>query len=109
MGTDVLRSADGVRMLQDHKMGRQGPWESHHHHKGITDLSPRKASVAYHHEEQGKKQEELGVLGLRRHHDLISAAIWGTVQQFPLQSASTKRWSSTASKKGRKWVFQGKC
>lgn len=40
---------------------------------------------------------------------MISAAIWGTVQQFPLQSASTKRWSSTASKKGRKWVFQGKC
>lgn len=69
MGTDVLRSADGVRMLQDHKMGHQGPWESHHHHKGITDLSPRKASVAYHHEEQGKKQEELGVLGLRRHRD----------------------------------------
>lgn len=78
MGTDVLRSADGVRMLQDHKMGRQGPWESHHHHKGITDLSPRKATM----KSKGRNRrswESWGSDGI-----MISAAIWGAVQQFPL-------------------------
>lgn len=104
MGTDVLRSPDGVRMLQHHKMAHRGPWESHHHHRDITDhLGPRKASTAYHREEQGKKQEELGVLGLSRHQDF--SCNLGHSAAAPI----AEWWCSTAPEKGRKWVFQGKC
>lgn len=55
-------------MLRDQKMGPQGPWESHHH-SSMRDLSPRKGSVACNHEEQGKKQEKLGVLVFVQHHN----------------------------------------
>lgn len=105
MGADVLRSAGGDRMLQDHKMGHRRPWESHHHHhRDITDhLSPRKAGKAYHHVEQGKKQGELGVLGLSRHQDF--SCNLGRSAAVPIAEC----WCSTAPEKGRKWVFQGKC
>lgn len=92
-------------MLRDQKMGPQGPWESHHH-SSIKDLSPRKASVACTHEKQTGEARSPGV----RPASQFRLQIWGTMDQFPWQSAGTEKVKQHRSQqKGGNWHFGVKC